>query len=159
DVAHPWRMRGAPDEAAELHVELSQRLILLALGLGLALVGLGMAGLLWRRVVGPTAAGSPLRVARNSLLPLPSHLLAGPLAPALAVTPAIGMALALFVLGLLPGQVSGSASALLSAFERMEVPAAAAILTNVLRVLLSVLVVANGGGIVALAVVSLVVNL
>ncbi len=86
-------------------------------------------------------------------------LIVGPLAPILGVTPGIAAALAIFVVALLPGQVSASASALLNAFERMEIPAAVQILTNALRVGLGLGVIQSGGGFVQLAWVSLVVNL
>ena len=86
-------------------------------------------------------------------------LVVGPLAPTLAITPAIAGALTLFVVALLPGQVSGTASALLSAFERMEIPAAVTVVVNLVRVSLGVAVVVNGGGIVDLGWVSVVVSL
>src|SRR5438105_1088785 len=66
--------------------------------------------------------------------------------------------LAWFVAAVLPGQVSGSASALLQAFERMELPAAVTVLSSALRILLSLVVLAAGASIVALGAVSLAVG-
>lgn len=207
---------------------------------GLTAGALVAAVLVWRRFVGPTAAGTPLRIAQNSLFPVATSLLnrlmdlgfvivllkalgpdgvgqyteavvlvgffdifvnfglgtlltrevahspqeagryfwnslalrlalwlaslpallavIGPLATTLGVTPSIGAALTLFVLGLVPGQVAGAASALLSAFEQMHAPAAVTVLTTVLRVGLGLLVISAGASFVALAGVSLVVN-
>ena len=201
--------------------------------------------LLWRRFVGPTAAGSPLRVAQNSLFPLSSslfnrlldlgffvvllralgpqgvgqytgaiayvgyfevfvhfglgtllirevardatqcgryfwnslvlrialwaaflpvlYLLVQPLAPTLGLTSASAAALALFVLGILPGQVSGSVSSVLIAFERNSIPAALAVFTNLVRVVLGLAVLGLGMpaelSIAGLAGVSVIVNL
>src|SRR5438876_1127325 len=56
-------------------VELSSRWLLYLVALGLGLLLLGLATLGWRRYLGASAAGSPLRVAKNSLFPLATSLL------------------------------------------------------------------------------------
>jgi O-antigen/teichoic acid export membrane protein len=67
---------------------------------------------------------------------------------------AIG-ALALLVLHLFPAALASACSASFQAFQRMEVPALVALLTNIAKVLIGTLVFIAGGGVVALAGVAL----
>jgi len=68
-------------------------------------------------------------------------------------------AIVLFAMGLLPSNISAGLSAVLNAYERMEVPAAIATFTTLLRVTLGALALILGAGYVGLAAVSIVVNL
>jgi O-antigen/teichoic acid export membrane protein len=76
-------------------------------------------------------------------------LIDNPLSPA-----AIG-ALALLTLHLFPAALASACSASFQAFQRMEVPALIALLTNIAKVLIGTLVFVAGGGVVALAGVAL----
>jgi O-antigen/teichoic acid export membrane protein len=67
-------------------------------------------------------------------------------------------ALALLTLHLLPAALAAACSASFQAFQRMEVPAFVALLTNVLKVLLGTAVLLAGGRVVALAGVALAVT-
>ena len=64
----------------------------------------------------------------------------------------------LFYLALLPGLVASTASGLLWAAERLEVPAAVSVTGTLLRILLAVPLLLLGTGLVGLAVTSLAVN-
>jgi len=68
-------------------------------------------------------------------------------------------AIGLFLIGLLPSNISASLTALFNAFERMETPAAITTLTTLLKVCLGTVVLFVGAGYVGLAAVSIVVNL
>jgi O-antigen/teichoic acid export membrane protein len=76
-------------------------------------------------------------------------LIGNPLSPA-----AIG-ALALLMLHLFPAALASSCSASFQAFQRMEVPALVALLTNIAKVLIGTLAFMAGGRVVALAGVAL----
>ncbi|HUE75476.1 MAG TPA: oligosaccharide flippase family protein, partial [Chloroflexota bacterium] len=69
------------------------------------------------------------------------------------------LAAAILLFALLPGNVSAALSSFFYARERMEVPAAVAIGTTLLRVALGLLVLLLGTGIIGLAMVSVVVNI
>lgn len=85
--------------------------------------------------------------------------LVGPLADLLAITPDVGLALGLLVLGMAPSGVAAALSAVCQGHERMDYPAAVTVLTTVLKVALGLLALALGFGFVGLAGVALVVNL
>ena len=68
-------------------------------------------------------------------------------------------AITLFGIGLLPSSLSASFAAVFNARERMEIPAAVAIFTTLLKVSLGTLALLLRGGYVGLAGVSIVVNL
>jgi O-antigen/teichoic acid export membrane protein len=67
-------------------------------------------------------------------------------------------AIALLVIGLIPGNISAALSSVFTAFEEMEVPAAVATVTTLLKVSLGALALLLGYGFVGLAGVSVVVN-
>jgi O-antigen/teichoic acid export membrane protein len=69
------------------------------------------------------------------------------------------LAVALFTLALVPGNLSAALSSLFTAYERMEVPAAIATVTTLLKVSLGALALLLGYGFVGLAAVSVVVNI
>ncbi|MFH1084452.1 MAG: oligosaccharide flippase family protein, partial [Chloroflexota bacterium] len=73
--------------------------------------------------------------------------------------PTTVLAIALFTVGLLPSNISASFSALFSAHERMELPAAVTVATTLLKVTLGTVALILRGGYVGLALVSIVVNL
>lgn len=68
-------------------------------------------------------------------------------------------ALALLLLHLFPAALATACSASFQAFQRMEVPALVALLTNIARVLIGTLVLVGGGRVVALAGVALAATL
>ncbi len=68
------------------------------------------------------------------------------------------LAIGLFLVGLLPSNISASYAAIFNAYERMEIPASVATLTTLLRVCLSTVALFLGTGYVGLAVVSIAVN-
>lgn len=68
-------------------------------------------------------------------------------------------AIGLFLIGLLPSNISASLTALFNAFERMETPAAITTLTTLLKVCLGTVALFVGAGYVGLAAVSIAVNL
>jgi O-antigen/teichoic acid export membrane protein len=86
-------------------------------------------------------------------------LMSGPLAAPLAITPDVALTLLLLVLAMAPSGLAAALSALFYARERMEYPAAVALVTNVLKVALGVPALALGLGIVGLGAVALLVNL
>ena len=69
------------------------------------------------------------------------------------------LAVALFTLALVPGNLSAALSSLFTAYERMEVPAAIATVTTLLKVSLGALALLLGYGFVGLAAVSVAVNI
>lgn len=69
------------------------------------------------------------------------------------------LAICLFLLGLLPSNMSQSFAAVFNAYERMELPASVTTLTTLLKVTLGTLALFVAGGFVGLAAVSIVVNL
>jgi O-antigen/teichoic acid export membrane protein len=99
------------------------------------------------------------RLGLSFLALLVALLLAGPLAAPLQIGPEVGLALILLTLGLLPGAIASTSSALFQARERMEVPAAVTVLSTVSRIVLGTGVLLAGWGLVGLALVSLAVNL
>jgi O-antigen/teichoic acid export membrane protein len=130
------------------------------------LLGFGMNTWLTREVArAPEAAGRGLgnALAARALLWLGLLLTAlamiGPLAGPLAVTPDVGLALLLLVLAMAPSGLAAALSALFYGRERMEAPAAVAVVTTVLKVSLGLLALALGYGFVGLAAVALGVNL
>ena len=68
------------------------------------------------------------------------------------------LAIALLVLGLIPGNVADSFAAICYAHEHMEYPAAVSVVTALLRVTFSSVALFAGWGVVGLAAVSVVVN-
>lgn len=68
-------------------------------------------------------------------------------------------AIGLFLVGLLPSNISASLAAIFNAYERMETPAAVTTLTTLLKVCLGTVALFVGGGYVGLALVSIVVNI
>jgi O-antigen/teichoic acid export membrane protein len=80
-------------------------------------------------------------------------LIDNPLSPA-----AIG-ALVLLTLHLFPAALASACSASFQAFQRMEIPALVALLTNIAKVLIGTLVFVAGGRVVALAGVALVTTI
>jgi O-antigen/teichoic acid export membrane protein len=68
-------------------------------------------------------------------------------------------AIGLFLVGLLPSNISASLSAIFNAYERMETPASVTTLTTLLKVCLGAAALFLGTGYVGLAMVSIVVNL
>jgi O-antigen/teichoic acid export membrane protein len=130
------------------------------------LVNFGLGTLLTREVARDTEAtgryfGNTLAVRLAlALLALSAALvLAGPLAQPLQLGPDVGLAIVLFTLGLLPGALAATASALFQARERMELPAAVTVLSTLARILLGTAALLAGWGVVGLALVSLAVNL
>ncbi|NLG28673.1 MAG: flippase, partial [Chloroflexi bacterium] len=75
------------------------------------------------------------------------------------IEPRTVVAIALFGLALLPSNVSASYSAVFSAYERMELPAAVTTLSTLLKVAFGTLALGLGTGFVGLGVVSIVVSL
>ena len=75
------------------------------------------------------------------------------------IEPRTVVALALFAFALVPSNVAASFSAVFSAYERMEVPAAVTTLTTLLRASLGTLALVVGAGYVGLAGVSIAVNI
>ncbi|MBN1400461.1 MAG: oligosaccharide flippase family protein [Anaerolineae bacterium] len=73
--------------------------------------------------------------------------------------PATVLAISLFMIGLLPSNISASFSALFNAYERMEIPASVTVMTTLLKVTLGTVALVLHGGYVGLASVSIVVNL
>ncbi|MGI6368497.1 MAG: oligosaccharide flippase family protein [Anaerolineae bacterium] len=69
------------------------------------------------------------------------------------------LALGLFLIGLLPSNLSASLTANFNAWERMEVPASVTTLTTLLKVLFGTVALFAGTGFVRLAAVSIIVNL
>jgi len=69
------------------------------------------------------------------------------------------LAIALFGVALLPGNISAGLSAMFTAYERMEIPAGITTLTTLLKVSLGTLALVLGTGYLGLAGVSIVVNL
>lgn len=69
------------------------------------------------------------------------------------------LAITLFAVALVPGNISASLSALFHGYERMEIPAYVSGITALLKVLLGSLVLLTGGSYVGLAGISIVVNL
>lgn len=67
-------------------------------------------------------------------------------------------AIALLLIGLIPGNLSAAFSSLFTAFEEMEVPAAVSIVTTLLKVSLGALALLLGYGFVGLAGISVIVN-
>jgi len=88
-----------------------------------------------------------------------SLLIAGPLASPLGLTFEMSLALVVLTVGIGISNLAGICSALFSAHERMEYPAAVTVLTTVLKVLLGICALLLGYGYVGLAVVSVIVNL
>jgi O-antigen/teichoic acid export membrane protein len=84
--------------------------------------------------------------------------LAGPLAHPLEIGPEVGVAIVVLTLGMLPGALASTASAVFIAHERMEVPAAVTVLSTLAKVGLGTAALLAGWGIVGLAVVALLVN-
>ncbi|MBI4300128.1 MAG: oligosaccharide flippase family protein, partial [Chloroflexi bacterium] len=74
------------------------------------------------------------------------------------LTSTTAFAILLFTISLVPSAVSSAVSAIFNAYEKMEFPAAVAIVTTVLRVSLGVAVLLLGWGIVGLAGVSVVAS-
>ncbi|MFQ5595930.1 MAG: oligosaccharide flippase family protein, partial [Anaerolineae bacterium] len=68
------------------------------------------------------------------------------------------IAIALLIIGLIPSNISAALSSVFTAFEEMEVPAAVAIITTLLKVSLGALALLLGYGFVGLAGVSVIVN-
>ena len=69
------------------------------------------------------------------------------------------LAFGLLAVALIPGNVAATLSSLFYAAERMEYPAALAVITNIVRIALGALVLLAGFGFVGLAAVSLGINL
>jgi O-antigen/teichoic acid export membrane protein len=82
----------------------------------------------------------------------------GPLSPTLGIDGTLALAIWLLVLGLLPGLLSGVVSALFTAHERMDVPAAVTVLSTISKVVLGLGALFGGFGYVGLAAVSIVTN-
>jgi O-antigen/teichoic acid export membrane protein len=130
------------------------------------LAGFGLATLVTR-----DAARQPERLATyfgNSLLArggfwliaaLVAWVVIGPLGGPLEVSPDLALAVTLLVVGLLPSGYSAALSALLQARERFDVPAAATVVSAVLKILLGLAALLAGWGFVGLAAVSIVTNL
>ena len=130
------------------------------------LINFGLGILITRDVArDPEAAnsymGSALMV--RALLWLASVVvalaIAGPLAGPLGLTPDMALALAVLTIGIGISNLTGIASALFSARELMEYPAAITVLTTVLKISFGTAALITGFGIVGLAAVSVVVNL
>src|SRR5581483_2831979 len=83
---------------------------------------------------------------------------AGPLAAPLGVQPYVGLTLVLLTIGIGISNLSGLASALFNAAERMEVPALVTVFTSGTKLLCGVSALALGFGIVGIAVVAIAVN-
>jgi O-antigen/teichoic acid export membrane protein len=69
------------------------------------------------------------------------------------------LAIGLFLVGLLPSNVSASFSAIFSAYEQMEVPAVVTTVTTLLKVFLGTVALLANTGFVGLAAVSIAVNI
>lgn len=78
---------------------------------------------------------------------------------AAGLDPAVGLAVALLTLAMIPSNISASVSAVFQARERMEVPAAVQVVTATLRVALGLGALLAGWGFVGLAAVALICNL
>ncbi|MCS6802511.1 MAG: oligosaccharide flippase family protein [Chloroflexota bacterium] len=74
------------------------------------------------------------------------------------LTPAGALTIAFFALGLIPGALSASYSAVFYAFEKMEYPAMLTSIATLLRVALGLAALLSGFGIAGLGAVSLIVN-
>src|SRR5205814_2001693 len=108
----------------------------------LSLLAIGLAGL----ALGPWG---------YACLGFGALALAGPVAGPLEIEPQVGLAIVLLTLGMLPGAMASTASALFMARERMEVPAAVTVLSSLVRIGLGSAALLAGWGIVGLAAVSL----
>ena len=86
-------------------------------------------------------------------------LMAGPLAGPLGITTEMGIALAVFTVGIGVSNLSGVCSAVFNGRELMEYPALVTVLTTVLKLGLGATVLVLGFGIVGVAFVSIAVNL
>jgi O-antigen/teichoic acid export membrane protein len=129
------------------------------------LVNFGLGTLLTREVArDPSQAeryfGNTLatRLGMATLVLLAALALAGPIAGPLQIGPDVGLAIVLLTLGMLPGALASTASAMFMARERMEVPAAVTVMSTLVKVGLGTAVLLAGWGIVGLAVVSLAAN-
>jgi O-antigen/teichoic acid export membrane protein len=130
------------------------------------LIDFGLNALLARDVPrSPGAAGAAFRavaLVRLGLwlvgLPLVA-LIYGPGRDMAGVPADAALAGGLFYLGLLPTVLAKTATGLLWAFERLELPAGVSVVATVFKTGLGVLVLASGFGLVGLAASSLLVNL
>ncbi|MDP8922942.1 MAG: oligosaccharide flippase family protein, partial [Chloroflexota bacterium] len=130
------------------------------------LVGFGLVTLITREVARDHALagrylGSTLVVRLGLWLGSAAitALLVGPLAGALDIDGPLALTLWLLVLGLLPGIVSSTVSALFLAHEQMEYPAVVTVATTLLKVALGLGALLAGWGYVGLAGVSVAINL
>lgn len=85
--------------------------------------------------------------------------IAGPLAAPLGITTEMGIALAVFTIGIGVSNLSGICSAVFNGRELMEYPALVTVFTSALKLASGAAVLLGGYGIVGVAFVSIVVNL
>ena len=140
--------------------------VVLVVGYFDILVNFGL-GILIARQVARDAASAPrymgaAAVARASLWLVSlaaSLVIAGPLAGPIGITPEMGIALAVFTVGIGVSNLSGICSAVFNGREMMEYPALVTVFTSALKLALGAAALVAGYGIIGVALVSIVVNL
>jgi O-antigen/teichoic acid export membrane protein len=139
--------------------------VVLVVGYFDILINFGLGILIARQVARDAASatrymGAAL-VARATLWILSlalALLIAGPLAGSLGITTEMGVALAVFTVGIGVSNLAGICSAVFNGRELMEYPALVTVLTSVLKLGLGATVLLMGYGIIAVAFVSIAVN-